>query len=666
MIGFSLRKNTVFEWDQLLFRIERLTPNGDALLEAIGSGNFSVVPGAQLLNEYALGRISAKLAQSPTDRLRCPIFSRPIDELSDKTQHEVKRRQRYLEEIFGAGRPVFTKAHLDPIVKAVAEKIGDLRPPSTSTVYRWCRRYLRSGDARSLIPRHDLRGSRYPRQAERLMPLLQDALEEAYAMSPAATMDTIYTKLVQRISAENRISLSGPELLLPSRRTVYRLLHKVDAYSRSILRNGKRIADNKFRLVKIGPRTTDILERVEIDHTPLDLFLIDDQTWLPLGRPTLTAVVDHHSRMLLGYSLSFDHPSAAAVMAALRHAILPKTKSNQTLRDLRVVHPWPCYGQPDVLVVDNGLEFLGRDLEAVAFDLGFRLQFCPKRTPRFKGVVERYLKTVNYFFVHQLPGTSLAKWHLREDYDPQKQALLTLKEFKHIFEKWVLDIYAQKDHRGLKNSTPWKKWEEGCIRRPPELPPNIAALNQRIGLTTQRSLRPTGIELHGIQYSSEALAPILRKYGPGVSVRVLYTPEDLGEIQVWGPDEVEPVAIHAMDGAYAAGLSILQNKLIRKIAREEGSSLESRSELQEARSELTKFVEGLMTSRKHIDRRRAAKIRGLGNEDAIKPQVEPRRIPAPGIPHKKVEIATGSTAVIRPSIYPRFSLKRGRGEGHDN
>ncbi|MEL4419744.1 integrase, partial [Shewanella algae] len=71
-------------------------------------------------------------------------------------------------------------------------------------------------------------------------------------------------------------------------------------------------------------QTTRILERVEIDHTPLDLFLVDDRTGLPCGRPTLTMCLDHFSKMPLGYHLSFSAPSLGAVIGALRHAVLPK------------------------------------------------------------------------------------------------------------------------------------------------------------------------------------------------------------------------------------------------------------------------------------------------------------------------------------------------------
>lgn len=162
---------------------------------------------------------------------------------------------------------------------------------------------------------------------------------------------------------------------------MYRLMGRMEAYDLAVLRNGKAAADRRFRIVKAGPKMTRILERVEADHTPLDLFLIDQVTGLPLGRPLLTIYIDVFSRFPLGYHLSFGSTSADAVIGGLRHAVLPKAATVEVIPSLPVQHVWPCYGLMDVLVLDNGLEFLGEDLNSVAYDLGIRLQFCPKRHP---------------------------------------------------------------------------------------------------------------------------------------------------------------------------------------------------------------------------------------------------------------------------------------------
>jgi putative transposase len=292
-------------------------------------------------------------------------------------------------------------------------------------------------------------------------------------------------------------------------------------------------------------------------------------------------------------------------------------------------------------VLDNGLEFLSRDLESVALDLGFDLIFCPKFEPWFKGRIERFLKTINYFFAHQLPGTSFSRYYLRGDYDPQKHAIITFSELKHVFEKWLLDVQAQTLHKGISN-TPYAQWQEGATRREPTLPANVRTLNRRIGHVTERSLRRDGLQIDGIRYNGEAANQIVRAYGVGVKVRVVSDSEDLGDIEIWGPESQTPVSVPAVHYAYAKGLTKLQNECVQTLLREKGRAAVDIETLQQAKYAIAQSVQSLMQSRKQRDRRRAAAIRGMSSNhtDAdllqavrkVKPRPTKARTP-PAITH---------------------------------
>lgn len=616
MNGFGFRKNTVFDWSGSAFRIDRMQENGDVLLERVDGGLISIERLDHLLSEYREGRISA----SANDSVRTvpdedKVFSRPLDELSSQVQDEVRRRYRYLQAIFGHDdKVVYTKELLTPLIHCVAEEMNDQKPPSATTIYRWNRRLQQSKDSRALIPRFDRRGSKNMKQNARLLQLAQDAIGEAFQASPHPTGQSINTRLAAKVNSENQFLPKTEQLKLPCLRTVYRMLSRVEAYDQAVLKDGKTIAEKKFLLAKFSTKTTRILERVEIDHTPLDLFLIDEKSSLPLGRPTLTVAIDHFSRMPVGYHLSFGNPSVAAVMGALRHAILPKPSAFGPLPNLKTKHAWPCHGVPESIVVDNGMEFYSGDLDSVALDLGLAIQYCPKRQPRFKGTVERYLKTINYFFAHQLPGTSLARWHLRGDYDPTQHAVLTLAEFNQIFEKWILDDYAQVVHRGT-HETPWARWHAGLKHRVLELPSSVNVLEERIGHIKERSLRRDGITLFGNRYNGDVLAPILNSHGAGVKVRVMYNNEDLSSIQVWGPDSAQPLRVLALNQEYTKGLTSLQNKLMRAVIHEKGVGQTDPVALQQARQDIIETVESLMQSRKQKDRRKAATILGTSSSN---------------------------------------------------
>ena len=665
MAGFGLRKNMVFDWKGATFRIERLQPNGEVLLEAINGGALSLVKRQQLLDDFGHGLVSATVATESVGLAR-GTYSRPLDQLSEDAQRAVKRRRRYLEAITADGTPVFTPDYLRPILQKVATELGESKPPGVTTVYRWYRRFTQGSDSRALIPRYDLRGQKTRRQSPRMLELLAEALVEAFNATPLATGQNIYSRLLAKIDSENRGALASTPLVAPSCRTVYRMLANADLYEMTVLKEGKASADRRFRMGKAGIKTTRILERVEIDHTPLDLFLVDERTWLPLGRPTLTVAIDHFSRMPLGYYLSYGSPSAAAVVGALRHGILPKPATDAAIKDLVIENRWPTYGIPETVVADNGLEFHGIDLDGLAFDLGFVLVFCPKRQPRFKGAIERYLKTINYYFAHQLPGASFARFHLRGDYDPQRCALMTLAEFKHLFEKWVVDVYAQTEHSGL-GTTPWRRWHDGMAAHEPQLPANLQLLQQRIGQSAARKLRRDGFELNGIRYNSDVLAPILRRYGEGVEVRVVFDPEDLGDVHVWGPDDAEPHLVQALDLTYARGMTLRQNALIRQLLREQGANAEDRVALQRARNDIAQAVAELMTSRKQKARQRSAAIRGISSS---KPEGVPAQpvqvldIKAKPKPEKvKVVAKVDEPTEALPKILSAFQMtppKRGR------
>jgi putative transposase len=611
MNGFAFRPNMAFDWNGAGYRIVKLEKNDDVLLESLIGSVLSIEKKETLLKEYLEGNISVqKLKKTSHGKPDIPLFTRPLDELPEKVRAEVNRRCHYLEKVFIQGHPVFTKDYLTPIIQEAALEINDEKPPGYRSVGRWYKKYQKNKDNRALIPRTDLRGSKLLKQKDRVLQIVTEALEEEFNKSPQASVQSIHDKVTQKIENENKVRIGGEVLIVPSLKTLYRVLERVEVYEMVLLKEGKGAADRRFRIIKHNTKTSRILERVEIDHTPLDLFIVDERTWLPLGRPTLTVVIDHYSRMLLGYYLTFDSPSATALMGALRHAILPKQFAEPVIPNLKINHTWPCYGLPEVMVVDNGLEFHGIAFESVAFDLGIRIQACPKHQPRFKGVVERFLKTVNYNFASQIPGTSFARFYQRGDYDPQKCAILTFAQFKQVFEKWVVDVYAQKLHRGI-GTTPWTKWHESLSENEPTLPSDLQTLQRRIGKVEERKLRADGILLNNIRYNGDSLAAILMAYDAGVSVRVVYDPEDLGEIQVWGPDSPEPVAVKALDWEYANGLTEKQNECIRQLLKEQGKKAENRAELIQSRNELASAVESLMISPKQKKRQQSGALRGF-------------------------------------------------------
>jgi hypothetical protein len=94
----------------------------------------------------------------------------------------------------------------------------------------------------------------------------------------------------------------------------------------------------------------------------------------------------------LGFSFSFNSPSALLTSLTLRQAIWRKADER-----------WIVFGIPEVLYTDNGSDFTSIHLEQVAADIKLRLIFSPGH-PRGRGRIERFFETVNQMFLSDLPG----------------------------------------------------------------------------------------------------------------------------------------------------------------------------------------------------------------------------------------------------------------------
>jgi putative transposase len=65
---------------------------------------------------------------------------------------------------------------------------------------------------------------------------------------------------------------------------------------------------NAGRVMNVRP--TRPFEWVEMDDTKLDLFVLDEKTKLPIGRPWLFVATDVFTKMILGYYLCVFVPDA--------------------------------------------------------------------------------------------------------------------------------------------------------------------------------------------------------------------------------------------------------------------------------------------------------------------------------------------------------------------
>lgn len=570
---------------------EFLSP-GELSLTDVQSGDTLWRLKEDLLNDLALKNLSV-ITNSIKKR---KVMEIDLTAIPEDQRGVAKRRFSYVTKALYSGLKKKTKAALEPIILSVAIELNDCAPPHWTTLYRWLKDYEKSGDPRCLVSFNHEKGNRMSRMPREVHNIINNVIDNYYLTQERLSVTTVYQLIAAEIESVNKFRDFSDKLLIPSRQTIYNYVKAMDGYEVTKARYGANIADHEFKEVKTGPSPRRILERVEIDHTRSDLFVIDENTQLPLGRPTLTIALDKYSRCLLGYFLSFEPPSYLAVMRCLAHAIWPKSYMSEKYPD--IAKTWCAYGIPEMLVVDNGKEFISSHLEDSCLQLGINLEFMPIKKPNYKGSVERYFRTLTDQLLHEIPGTTFSNIFQKGDYDPKKNAVITLDCLNHLIHKYVVEVYHQAKHRGSMH-IPEKAWSKGAEEFEPRLPTSKEDLEIVLGYETERTIQRYGIELHGIKYNSEKLSHLRRNYQAGNKVKIKYNPSDLGLIWVYDPVQHVRIPVRSLNPEYADGLTLWQHRVVSEHAKNESGDSDIAA-LGKAKKEIQDIVQAEIAKQKKI------------------------------------------------------------------
>ena len=256
--------------------------------------------------------------------------------------------------------------------------------------------------------------------------------------------------LVERVQAECRTR----RLPVPAYATVVKRLDAYNNRSDQCKRMGAKAARYKFEPMPYHVEVGAALERVEIDHTPMDVMVrSDDPLCSYVGRPWLTVAIDVYTRCVLGIHIGFEPPSILSVALCLTHAVLPKVPASE----FNVPLDWGMCGLPREIVVDNGKEFHSKAFQRGCNEYGILLSYRPVGSPHFGGTIERLIGTL-VGQCHLLPGTTKNSVRAKGNYDSQKHAALTLSQARRWFVEQLLGRYHLKPHRMLR-IPPKLAWE---------------------------------------------------------------------------------------------------------------------------------------------------------------------------------------------------------------
>lgn len=597
--------------------VRRLT-DGSIQMEA-DDGELWNAREAETLRLCQTGQLTIDLENSPVHAP--PVMTtRELSTYSMPIQQRARRRVAYLQRLLAEGELHFSAKAIIPRIQRIATELGDPNPPSPTSIYRWHCRYSVGSSITNLADRWEKQGRRR-KWSDEIHRIIKEVIDTVLLNKQRYPRKAVCDSVAYQILQVNKGRAPAEQLKKPSRASLYRYMACLEEYELMQGRLGKAVAERRYRMVLGTQKAERILERVELDHTPINLLVYCDRSMLPMGKPWLTLAIDKHSRMIMGFYIGFRTPSAYAVLMCLTQAILPKDDLLAQYPDITL--PWRARGIFEMLVSDNGMELHSDALMKACEEMGIQLQFCPAKVPEYKGAVERVLKTINHDLIHRLPGTVFSNVIERGDYDSENLACISFNTLLHLVTKWIVEIYNQTPHRGI-GMPPAKKWDIGEQARIIEYPAEPAQLRVIFAHTAERRVFHYGVEVNGLRYNSPDLQVLRRRHGEALRVALKYHEDDVGYVHVLDADQKAYFDVPAIDQEYAAGLSLIQHELIRAQLREANQDPDSQAQLLLKKHELQEVIRAGTHSRKMADRKRRAVMAGL---DSASVQQEVKRAP---------------------------------------
>ncbi|HAT3994298.1 TPA: DDE-type integrase/transposase/recombinase [Elizabethkingia anophelis] len=420
------------------------------------------------------------------------LEARPYDSLTEKEWEVAKFRYEVIKPILS------TKLSSEEI-----KKISEKHNIHYTTVYRWVKSYLGTKQMTSLAGQKRTGGKNKNRLDLEQDTIINDAIRNIYLNSSKQSV----TKVIRSVM----IRCKELDIESPHQNTIRNRIKNISEEEIIRSRYGKKISRDKFEPIKGSfPGANYPLSVVQIDHTCLDIILVDGLYRKPFRRPYLTVAIDVYSRMVVGFHLSFDPPGEMGTGLCIANAILGK---EMFLEKNNIKGEWPCWGVMATIHMDNAKEFRGNMLKRACQNYGINIEHRPVATPHWGGHVERLLGTFSKE-IHNLSGSTFSKIEDRENYDSELKASLTINEFEKWFVTYIVNVYHHKIHAGI-NMSPLEKYKKGIFGEGEEhgtgLPPKLQN-ERRVRLDfmpyVERTVQEYGVLIDHICYYDD----VLRKY----------------------------------------------------------------------------------------------------------------------------------------------------------
>lgn len=630
MATYPLIRGFVAQIGERNFAFHRMLDSRTVQLEDVQTGAFRTMQVADLQRQVARGKIRV-VGSSASDQFLATQEEKmdaivSVEMLTRDQREEWQRRQAYVLAMRRRGVSRGNKRRVTELLPLVSQTLKDPNPPSTSSVVRWLTLYERSGaNPAALISKNVARS-----RAAQIPPSVADVawlvLKRFYFRRRGDSLVAAYRRMLTEMKGKGG-EKSPDAWTPPSLSTFRRLASRVPAYERDRARLGPAAASAKWRHSTGGTYATRPMERVEMDHTELDLYVIDDDRGLPIGRPTVTMLVDTFSKYVLATYLSFEGESLGRLSQTLRLALEPK---DHLTKPIPTKNEWITPGLWECLVVDNGLAFQSPQLQKIALALGCELEYCPVRKPWFKPNVERAIGEVTGILPRE--GRPMKAMGISDRENPLDSACIMFSDLCAALTKWAVDMHPFSiSERSLER--PIDLMRENLDALPaPIVCTGLDQLSVITGMSKEISVRQGGVEFMYLPYRSPELGDLVkRQRSPTFRTEMKYDPNDLGTIWVRDPSERSWISVPCLYEDYASGLSLRQHRMIRAQAKATLRGKGGYDEFLRAQTELQDMFDGSIKRGKRLvkDAKNRALLRGMTSLAPYGRSPAPAKAPVP-------------------------------------
>ncbi|MBD1577290.1 DDE-type integrase/transposase/recombinase [Vibrio sp. S11_S32] len=485
---------------------------------------------------------------------------------------------------YEALKPLLNAEQYNPTaVKQRANTVG----VSSRTLYRWLQAYNSIGSIVGLIDQKRGWQTGSSRLDEKQEKLMSQVFNNFYLHKQRPTIEQTIRE-TQRIANIEGISC-------PSRRTIRNRILQISEHERLSKRGQREKAKNKFvPKPNSFPDADYPLSVIQIDHTPVDLIIVDNEYRKPIGRPFLTLAMDINTRMITGYYLSLDAPSVTSVAMCIARSILPKEK---LLLNHDIKGEWNVFGYPNKIHVDNGSDFRSLDLAKSCEAHGIALEFRPVGRPEFGGHIERVIGTFMKE-VHSLAGTTFSNVKEKDNYNSEAEAVITLDEFERWFINFIVNVYHKRTHSTL-NMSPVQKWSLGIFGDEnhtgcgyPQMPVDEQTLLLDFLPRMSRTIQHNGVTIDGLRYYDSALNMYINDSDEtGKNKKFIFRrdPRNISRIWFYDPNLKRYFPIPFANQALP-DMSIWEYKQVRQYMSNQGKDFKHEQQVLDSLTEMRELV----------------------------------------------------------------------------